>query len=216
MSAVPLLGAISLPLVQRIEHFVDAGFEPTRIAGLPGALAQRAARRSHLVRLTGVIAGDSAAGDLGALQKAAADGAELTFAADITAALELQKVVITALRAVQSAGEPNRFLFELSLAESPPLPPPAEVQGFGGLDDFGLGDLGFDTDVLGDLEGLAGDIADVAEQALDVIDQLGALANLDGLSLGAILQPMDGQLASVGDLAGQFRDAARLLKEGLG
>lgn len=216
MSAVPLLGSLSLPLVQRIEHLVDAGFEATRIAGLPGELVQRAARRSHVVRLTGFIAGDKAKDDLGTLQKAAADGAELTFAADITAALELQKVVITWLRAVESAGEPNRFLFQVILAESPPLPPPAEVQGFGGLDDFGLGDLGFDTDVLGDLEGLAGDIADVAEQALDVVDQLSALASLDGLSLGAILEPMDGQLASVSDVAGQFRDAARLLKEGLG
>ena len=41
MSAVPLLGEISLPHVQRIEHRFDGGFERVRVAGLPGELIQR-------------------------------------------------------------------------------------------------------------------------------------------------------------------------------
>ena len=85
------------------------------------------------------------------LQDAASKGEELTFSADITKALDLQKVVITEFSTAAVAGEPGRYHFRIVLAESPPLPPPAQVSAFGGLDGFGLGDLGFDTSVLGDI-----------------------------------------------------------------
>jgi hypothetical protein len=147
------------------------------------------------------------------MQQAATDGAELTFSADITSALDLQKVVITSLRAVEVAGQPNRFSYELMLAESPPLPPPAEISGFGGLDDFGVGDLGFDTDILGDLEDLAGDIAGAVDAALDAIDQLSALANLDDLQVGNFMAPITQTTGAISDLASRFKDAARDLGE---
>jgi hypothetical protein len=215
MSAVPLLGDVTLPLVQRIEHLFEGGFERVRVAGLGGELLQRPSRPSHVIYLAGVIAGEKAADDLAALQKAAADGAERTFAADITTALELQKVVVTWFRAVESAGEPNRWLYEMVLLESPPLPPPAQVEAFGGLDDFGAGDLGFDTDVLGDLEDVAGDIADAAEAALDVVDQLSALTSLGDLAAGGIMQPMEAPLGGAADVATRFGEAAKLLRGGL-
>lgn len=215
MTAVPLLGDISLPNVQRIEHRFDGGFERIRVASLPGELLQRVGRPSHVITLSGVITGDSAADDLAALQKAAAAGDEQTFAADITTALELNKVVITWFRAVALAGEPGRYAYELVVTESPPLPPPAEVEAFGGLGDFGLGDLGFDTDVLGDLAAVAGDIADAAEAAMDVLGQLDALSGLADLNLDGLLGPMNEQLETVTGLASTFRDAARVLGAGL-
>ncbi len=207
--SVPLLGDLSLEFVQTVEHYHDSGFVSTRIAGLAGELQQNAGRLSHRIRIHGLLFGDGAADALKSLQQAALDGAELTFSADISSALDLQKVVITSLRALEAAGQQNRFSYELHLAESPPLPPPAEISGFGGLDDFGLGDLGFDTDLLGDLQDLAGDIAGAVDAALDVIDALSALTNLDGLQLGNFMEPITNTTNEISDIASQFKDAAR-------
>lgn len=205
---VPLLGDTSLEMVQRIEHSLEAGFSPTVVGGLPGELQQRLARRSHRLSISGVLAGDEAAATLEALQTAAAGGEELTFSADITTALELQRVVIASLSAHELAGQPQRIHYDLELAESPPLPPPAQIEGFGGLDDFGLGDLGFDTDLLDDLKDLAGDVATAVEGALDVVDALGALADLDGLELGGVLEPLQAKADEVSALGDSFTAAA--------
>src|ERR1051325_8866441 len=154
---VPLLGDISLQYVQRLEHSMDAGFSPLRIVGLDGELQQRSSRGSHHVRISGLLIGESAKDDLGKLQAAAQKGDEMTFAADITTALDLQKVVIRTFHAEETAGQPNRIQYRIEIVESPPLPPPAELGGFGGLGDFGLGDLGIDPGVLGDIAAVAGE-----------------------------------------------------------
>jgi phage protein U len=209
---VPLLGDISLELVQRIQHSLDSGFVPTRIAGLSGELQQRSGRPSHHIHIAGVLFGEEAADELATLQKAAESGEELTFAANITTALDLQQVVITSFQATEVAGKPDQFNYELALVESPPLPPPAQIEPFGGLGDFGLGDLGFDTDILGDLLDAAGDIAGAIDGALDLIDQLGALADLvdmGGLELGGFLQPMEDAAGAVSDIASSFGDATQ-------
>jgi hypothetical protein len=211
--SVPLLGDISLEYVQQIEHWHDSGFVSTRIAGLAGELQQRPGRLSHRIRIAGILFGEKAADDLKALQQAATAGDELTFSADITSALDLQKVVIASLRAVEMAGQDKRFSYELQVTESPPLPPPAEVSPFGGLDDFGVGDLGFDTDILGDLQNLAGEVAGAIDQALDVVGQLSALANLDGLQLGDFMTPVGQSIDQVGKLGSQFKDAMRGLSD---
>jgi hypothetical protein len=209
--SIPLLGDISLEAIQQIEHSLDTGFVPTRIVSLSGTLQQRAGRPSHQIHIVSLLAGSEAKGQLETLQQAAATGEELTFVADISSALDLQKVVITGFRSLEVAGHPQLYHCQISLAESPPLPPPAQVSGFGGLDDFGLGDLGFDTDILGDLEDLAGDIAGAVDDALAAIDQLSALANLDGLSLDGVLAPMDTVVSEVGQIASGFTDAAQTL-----
>ncbi len=187
---IPLLGDIPLTAIQSMEHVLDAGFIPTSVAGLDGQVQQRLHRPSHKIQLTGVLEGETRLDDLATLQEAAADGEELTFAADIVTALELQNVVITQFRAVEFAGQPGQLGFELELAESPPLPPPAELSGFGGLDDFGLGDLGFDTDLMGDLAGLADQVAGAVEGAMDAIEGLQALAGLGDLGFDGDFQPL--------------------------
>lgn len=211
---IPLLGDISLQYVQHIEHSLETGFVSSRIAGLEGELQQRSGRPSHKVRIEGVLLGETARDDLGTLQAAAQTGEELTFAADITSALDLQKVVIRYLEDDESAGQPNRVQYRLELAESPPLPPPAEVSGFGGLDDFGLGDLGIDTSMLGDLEDLAGDISSAVDQAMGAIDALGALANLatsGGLDFGGMLEPLNQTVDNMRGIASNFQNATRSL-----
>lgn len=202
---IPLLGDVSLEYVQRIEHALDGGYVATRIAGLGGELQQRVARPSHRIAITGVLVGESATTTLASLQKQAADGAELAFAADISSALELQKVVITGFRAAQEAGFSDRIAYEIELAESPPLPPPASLEPFGGLGDFGLGDLGFDTELLGELSEMADQVAGAVDAAMAAVETLGALASLadlGDLQLGNVMAPIGdatAKLPSVGD-----------------
>ena len=98
-------------------------------------------------------------------------------------------------------------MYRLSVLESPPLPPPAEISGFGGLDDFGLGDMGFDTDILGDLADQVGAITDAIGQAAQMIDQLGALANLDSLSVGGLLEPMESLSDNISSVGSELNSA---------
>jgi hypothetical protein len=209
---IPLLGSISLDSVQHIEHSLDAGFAGSRIVGLDGELQQRAGRPSHDIRIKGVLFGESASENLGTLQTATTTGEELTFSADISSALDLQKVVIREMRAEQLAGEPSRVRYELLLRESPPLPPPAEVSAFGGLDGFGLGDLGLDLGALQDLASLAGDIASAISTAIEAV---GALEDIAGL-----IEGFDGLMDPLGDLVDrtratgdQFREVTRTFGE---
>ena len=210
---IPLLGAISLEFVQHLEHSIDAGFISTPIAGLPGELQQRSNRMSHRIVIEGLLFGASAADALKSLQEAAANGEELTFSADITTALDLQKVLITRLDAIETAGNPARFDYRLELAESPPLPPPAQVSGFGGLDDFGLGDLGFDTEILGDITDVAADVAGAVNDALQVIDAMTALADLGGLEASNFLAPIGEVGDRVSSVGTNFRNAFDSLLE---
>jgi hypothetical protein len=205
---VPLLGDIALTSVQHITHSLDAGFVGSRIVGLAGELQQRAGRPSHDLYLAGVLFGDDAAATLGTMQQAAQTGDELTFSADITKALDLQKVVIRHLKAEQMAGEPARIRYEIELRESPPLPPPAEVSAFGGLDGFGLGDLGIDAGALGEIIDKAGEIAAAVETAMDAVSALGDIAGIvDGFD--GLMEPIQGTVEGAKKLGEDFREATR-------
>lgn len=213
---IPLLGTVSLDAVQHIEHLLDAGFVATPIAGLEGELQQRAGRGSHRVAIRGVLTGDGAADDLAALQQAASDGAELPFTADITGALELEQVVVESFHAAETAGRPGTWAYDLVVAESPPLPAPAELAPFGGLDDFGLGDLGVDLGVLDDIADVADQVAGAVDAALDVVEQLSALSDLASLGgLGGFLEPLGRQVSGVRAAGEGFGAAAEAAGEAL-
>lgn len=199
MSAVPMLGDIALEHVFRVETRLVQRLASVPVVGLAGDAQQNLGRASHVIALAGVIIGEDAADKLGTLQEKAASGEELDFAADIATALELAKVVVVDARFTAEAGRPGRYGFELTLRESPPLPPPAEASPFGGLD--GL-DLGFDTDILGDVLDAAGELQAAVEAAAEAIQQISALAGLADLALGNPLTPMQeaaGSVASVAD-----------------
>ena len=213
---MPLVGDIALSAVQQIDHVMSAGFQRVAVPGLDGDVLQRAGRGSHTIWIRGVLSGSSAMDDLASLQKLAAAGTEVTFSADITTALELEQVVVTDVRAQAIAGTTNLVGYELCLAESPPLPPPAQVSGFGGLDDFGLGDLGFDSDVTGDLAGIAGDVAGAVDAVRDAAEQLNALASLAGIDVGGPLAPMSDAVRKAGQAAGTFASVSASIKDLLG
>jgi hypothetical protein len=212
--AVPMIDDFELTAVQRIRQETDQDFARQRIAGLDGTLHQRLGRASHRVLIDGVLLPATAADDLKTLQEKASAGAEVTFTADITTALSIQKMVVESFQAEQQVGTAGQTAYRIVLAESPPLPPPAEVSAFGGLDDFGLGDLGFDPgalgDVLGDIAGAAGDIMAAASAALDAVDKLKALASLGNLaSVGNPVKPLSDQAGALGGIADSMKNLGK-------
>lgn len=199
MTAVPMLGDLAMEHVTRVETRLAQRLAAVPVVGLAGDAQQNLGRASHVIALSGLIIGEDAADKLGTLQEKAASGEELDFTADISTALELAKVVVVDARFTAEAGRPGRYGFELTLRESPPLPPPAEASPFGGLDGM---DLGFDTDILGDVMDAAGELQAAVEAAAEAVQQIAALAGLADLALGNPLTPMQeaaGSVASVAD-----------------
>lgn len=214
----PMIDELELKAVQLVRTEVEQGYRRHRIAGLDGVVHQHLGRRSHRVIVAGLLLGDGAADDLATLQGKAAAGTEVGFTADIATALEIDRMVIESFAAEQGVGG-GQTAYALMLAESPPLPPPAEVSPFGGLGDFGLGDLGFDPgalgEVLGDVAAQAGAVMDAVDAAISAVEQLEALAGLADLgSLGNPAKPVADALQPLGALDGVLKgitDAAAKL-----
>lgn len=204
--AAPMIDDIELKALQSIRQETEQDYLRQRVVGLDGTLHQRLGRRSHRVMLAGFLLADTAADDLAKLQKKAAAGDEVTFTADITTALEIEHMVIESFAAEQTIGPAGQTAYAIVLAESPPLPPPAEVSSFGGLGDFGLGDLGFDPGALGgvlsDIADQAGAVMGAVDAAIGAVEQLSALANLADLgSVGNPVKPVTDALGSVSQMA---------------
>jgi hypothetical protein len=206
----PIIDDLPLKAVQEIRQWTTRDFAAQRILGLDGTLHQDLGRRSHRVWLWGYLLPATAADDLKTLQGKAAAGTEVTFSADIVTALSVEKMVIEAFECEQRVGPAGQLAYALALSEAPPLPPPAEISPFGGLD--GLGDLGFDPDALGDvlsdIQNQAGAIMDAADSALAAVEQLSALANLP--DLGNISNPMGPISDKIGELGALKRPTEQL------
>ena len=208
--SIPLVDDLPLDAVAWIRQCTAVRAASLPVAGLPGDAQQLLGRASHEFEVAGLLVGDESRSQLESLQQKAADAVEVPFHADITAALEVEKVVVVEANFLEAAGQPGRYEYRLLLRESPPIPPPAEDDPFGlgdlGLGDLGLSDLGFDA--LGDVLDDISDVASMAQGALDAvtgaIDALGALSAIGDLATGNPLEPMlaeVGELAALGDAA---------------
>ena len=200
---IPMVDDIALDSVIQAEHRTRQRIASVAVAGLQGDVQQALGRASHDITITGVMVGEGSLDALSKLQKKSASGAEVVFHGDISSALEIDKVVIREAMFREQAGRPGRYEYRLLLRESPPLPPPAELSPFGGLDgvDLGFGDL---EGVLGDIADAAGEIQSAVEQVTEVMGQLESLASLSDLALGNPLEPLQGEgekLAAVGEAA---------------
>jgi hypothetical protein len=206
-----MIGNLALSAVQWIRQETDGELLAWRIPGLDGTPHQRLGRGSHRVRLSGMLVGDTAADDLAALQTLAQDGAPTTFTADIVTALELQQVVVESFVAEQVVGRAEQYAYTVVVAEDPPLPPPAEVASFGGLE--GFGDLGFDglDDVLGDISDVAGSLTDALDSALDAIISAVPLGDVGGI--GNVLQPLQDAAGAAGEASAGATPVLNRLKE---
>lgn len=217
----PMIDDFELKAVQHIRQETDQAFVRQRIAGLQGTLHQTLGRGSHRVLLSGFLLPATATDDLKTLQEKASSGAEVTFSADITTALSVDKMVIESFTAEQQVGPAGQIAYALVLAESPPLPPPAEVSSFGGLGELGLGDLGvegFDVgalgDVLGDIADQAGAVMEAVDTALAAVEQLQALASLGDLAnIASPMKPITDKLGELSELAPAVTGLAKAVKD---
>ena len=195
---IPMIDDLALDHVAWARHRAVQRMASLPVLGLAGDVQQSLGRGSHEIEVAGVLIGEEVRDRLTDLQTKAASGEEADFTADISSALELEKVVILAAEFHEVAGRAGRYEYLLRLRESPPLPEPATLSSFGGLDGF---DVGFDTDLLGDIADLAGDLQNAIDAVTDAIDTLGTLAGLSDLALGSPLGPVQEEgdaLASAG------------------
>jgi len=211
---VPMIDDLELKAVQCIRQESDQEFVEQKIAGLDGTLHQKLGRGSHRVFISGVLLPATAESDLRKLQTMAAAGEEVTFTADITTALTIDKMVIAAFAAEQHVGPAGQIAYAITLAESPALPSAAEVGGFGGLDAFGTGgDLGFDTAALGSvLDGVAsqaGNVLAAADKIAAAVEQIQALTKLADLkNLGNPVKPLSDTAGRVAAASAKLHDVS--------
>jgi phage protein U len=214
---VPMVDDLALDAVAWLAHRTAPRTASIPVVGLAGDLQQQLGRSSHEIELAGVVVGEGARDRLAGIQQKAAAGTEMPFHADVATALDIQQVVVVAAEVVETAGRPDRYEYRLLLRESPPLPPPAELDPFGDLG--GLGELGFDADalddVLGEVTGLAEQAQGALDAANDAISQLESLAAISDLALGNPVGPLQreaGELAAVGQAAEAAAVLGRLLR----
>src|SRR5215467_11588923 len=100
----PMIDDFELKAVQSIRQETDQDFVRHKVAGLDGTVHQKLGRASHRVIIHGFLLPDTATDDLKTLQDKASAGEEVTFTADITTALEIDKMVIESFRAEQGIG----------------------------------------------------------------------------------------------------------------
>lgn len=210
---VPMVDDVALDAVTWAHQTSRQRFSSVPVAGLDGDVQQGLGRGSHEIELRGVLVGDGAPDALARLQKRAADGSEAVFHADIATALDIKKVVLVRAEFVETAGRPGRWDYYLLLRESPPLPPPAELSPFGGLDGF---DLGFDTSVLGDIADIADKVQSAVEAVSSAISDLQQLASLADLNLGNPIEPIQSEAAKLGAVGGAAASAVSALTSLLG
>jgi hypothetical protein len=181
------------------------------ILGLEGDAQQKLGRGSHEVELAGVLFGDVARDAVATLQGKAKAGMEVTFAADIVTALELSKMLLVDAEFSEAAGHPDHYQYRILLRESPPLPEPARLSSFGGLDGFDVGfDMGALGDVVADIAAVAGEIQAAVEAATQALGALEAMAGLADLASGNPLSPLTDAISALGQ-GGRLGDAGASL-----
>ena len=210
---IPLLDDLPLDAVLWVRQRTQQRLAGAPVLGLEGDVQQRLGRASHEIEIAGLLVGDTAFDDLGKIQGKGKSGEEVAFTADICSALELDKVVIASATFEEEAGRPGRYRYHLLLRESPLLPPPAELSPFGGLDGM---DLGFDTDILGDIASAAGDLQGAMNAVGDALGALDALSGLANLNLGNPVEPLQGATSGLAGLAEGAASAGSALTKLLG
>lgn len=206
---IPMIDDVALDAVVRARTVTRARVASLPVLGLAGDVQQALGRASHEVDLRGVLVGEGAADALATLQEKVVAGGEVDFTADITSALAMEKMIVTGAAFEEVAGRPGAWMYRILLRESPPLPEPASIDE--------PGDLGFDTDIMGDVLDAAGDIQGAIDAVGDALEALDALAALGDLGFGNPVQPLQdqaAQLASIGQGAAEAGSALTSLLGG--
>lgn len=158
-----MIGQWEVPRIERIETLEERRIARLPVPGLLGDIQQDLGAASLLVEIQGSLHGDEARDDfLQQLRGSFRAGDPVSFAADITTAAELDRVLIDELELHEVGGSADGFRYRIVLREyvEPPPPPPA-------VDDLGA-DLGPDID----------NLASLGLQGLGLPDLLGEVPNI--------------------------------------
>jgi hypothetical protein len=183
----PVIGEWQVPSIERIQTLEERRIARLPVPGLLGDIQQDLGAASLTVEIAGSLHGDEARDDfLQKLRDAFRAGDPVSFAADITNASELDRVLVDELELEEVNESADGFRYRIVLREyvEPPAPPPA-------ADDLGL-DLG------GDLDGLAS----LGLDGLNLPDLLGGVPDIANP-----VPPLQGALSAVQSATSQVPDA---------
>jgi hypothetical protein len=179
-----MIGEWEVPRIERLETLEERRIARLPVPGLLGDIQQDLGAASLSVEICGSLQGDEARDSfLDSLRKSFRAGEPVTFAADITRASELDRVLIDELELEEVNRSAGGFRYRIVLREyvEPPQPPPA-------VDDLGA-DLGPDLDSL----------ASLGLQGLNLPDLLGGIPNVANP-----VPPLQGALGAVQSATGQL------------
>ena len=183
----PVIGQWEIPRIERIQTLEERRIARLPVPGLLGDIQQDLGAASLTVEICGSLHGDESRDDfLQSLRESFRAGDPVSFAADITTASELDRVLIDELQLEEVNDAADSFHYRVVLREyvEPPAPPPP-------VDDLGL-DLGVDLDSLAAV-GLAG---------LNLPDLLGGVPDVANP-----VPPLQGALQAVQSATSQVPDA---------
>lgn len=161
MAVRPVLGDWEIPRVEAIDSVERRELVELAVPGRAGSLFQDLETSPTRLVVAGSLYGEEARNVFfEELRGRFRSGEPVTFVADIVTATEVEYVVIEELRVEESSVRPDQIDYRVVLRESPPPPPPPDPLG------------GLDAGLLDQAAGLI----DTVTGALDVIDQLAALA----------------------------------------
>ncbi len=197
MNVKPVLGDWEIPRIEALDALENRRFVELTVPGRAGSLYQDLNRRPLRVALSGSLYGDETRNEfLTSLREKFHAGEPVTFVADILTATEVQYVVIETLEVAETGIRPDQMTYRMILRESPPPPPPPDPLG------------GIDT---GLLDG-AGDLLDSVTGALDALEMLGSIPNIEDptpplrdtlTGVASALEGLSGLAGSLTDLFGE-------------
>jgi hypothetical protein len=135
-----MLDDLELPQVQHITTVDHRAVAAHTIVGHDGSVLQNLGRHATEVVVHGVATGPQADDLAARLDATLRDGTPVSFVADITADVQLERVVVIDLSVAEVAGHPDRVAYGLTLREF--TEPPAQAP------------TGVDNAILGDAAGL--------------------------------------------------------------
>jgi hypothetical protein len=182
----PVIGEWQVPSIERIRTLEERRIARLPVPGLLGDIQQDLGAASLRVEISGSLHGDDARDEF--LQKLRDDfkaGDPVSFAADITAASDLDRVLIDELELEEVNDSADGFRYRIVLREyvEPPEPPPP-------VDDLGA-DLGVDLD----------DLASLGLDGLNLPDLLGGIPDIANP-----VPPLQGALSAVQSATSQVPD----------
>ena len=192
MNAIPVLGDWEVPRIQKLRTNQRRRIVELPVPGRAGSVLQDLNSEPADIELHGSLFAGERSEFLTSIREKFKGGEPLTFVADITAATDIQFVLIESLIVEESSRFPDQIDYYIKLRESPPPPPPPNL--LGGIDD-GLLDLA---------EGFVDGVTDV----LDAID---SLANIPDFSDPTAL--LGGTLDDVSNAVGQLNDVGGLIDD---